>query len=202
MKLQLPLLGLAAVLLSGCGSGFRNWTARTNPADGAILFEANTTDDNTSGYEVGGLDLNVYPIGEKKYLTWARVGSELKGGPVEGFKEKLFILKLPPGLYGTTLSLWVRAALNGVPHLDPPGGAFQNFKVEPGKVTVLGSLDVAMKLRKTATGLSWADSTTTYDDRLPERQRIAKAAALRPEAVSGNWKALIDSAVEDLAAAK
>lgn len=208
MKTKILGLGLIAAFLSGCGANMSNWTARANPAEGAILFEANITDDNTSGFRVRELDMFFYKPGEDRAGHSMILGSEAWGGPVKGFSEKIFLLKLPVGLY-EQVALNMAIVGNEVhwARLDKPGGAWKGFKVEPGKVTVLGSIDIGIKLRLVSNSggtrtFSWDGSTTTWDDRLPARQAVAKAAAIRPEAVSKNWKDPIDTAIQELASSK
>ncbi|MBI3548083.1 MAG: hypothetical protein HY078_03420 [Elusimicrobia bacterium] len=208
MKTKVLGLLLAASMLSGCGGFLHNWTAKSDPSDGGILFEANIADENTSGFLLRDLAMFFYKPGEKSSSTQVGLGGYGWGGAIKGFGEHVFLVKLPPGLYSHA-SLRAGVVGNEVHYisLDQPKGAWHDFKVEPGKVTVMGSLDVNIKLKLVSNNggsrtFTWEGSNTTWDDRLPARQRVAQVAAGRPEAVSGNWKTAIDYAAQELAAAK
>jgi len=185
------------------------WPAR-EPADASAptgaLFKLNV-DADMSGMPVVAVRMYLptyeqavakVPVDQWETLT-------LPGTALNRFPNDVILAPLPPGNYYGS-SIQVDFMGNQVHTVNaPPGGVFAHFKVPPGKVAVLGSIDLAVKnsvLSEDASGKQISTNINARpDSSYAKRLEVVNAALARPEADSLRWRAALEAARGDVEAA-
>ena len=192
-----------AALLAGCASSpleMHPWprTPPQGPPSG-VLFKV-STDLDMSGYYVSMLRIGFSRPQEKDAKTWNDFQHvDIAGDDINKFPNDVVLVALQPGEY-TWTGVKVLFSRNEVHTLDQAvGGAFQHFVVEPGKVTVLGALDVSAAIKVTNTKDDGSQdfkgeiSTKSAGDD-DTRLELLEIAMMRPEAETTGWRMALESA--------
>jgi len=114
------------------------------------------------------------------------------------FPDDLVLVPLKPGHYkGIDVEVWHLPTARGVAsrslHVAAPG-PMDSFDVRPGKLTVLGTMDVKLEIVP-GSATSSAEAVTSDAERL----EILDEALSRPEAQSRGWAGLLGAARGELA---
>lgn len=196
------LAGIAAVVvMAGCSS-VRNLTSfpRSQPAEGGAVFKYKSVQD-TGGFRPEWLWFKFAQTGaDKTYGTYAKIGKGALYSDLGAEVEEMVLVSLPPGEWH--LSIIAEVESRGTDHttkmfwLDPPGGAFAKFQVEPGKVVSLGKLDLLIKVVTTGDSFTWKDSKVSWDDRADVRKAVAREALEDKRAEMGKWTTALETLTE------
>lgn len=200
--------GLAVALLSALASGCTSWAQKAWPpypetvqaGEGAILLKL-TSAAKMSGFRINSVLLMWPDAGETGPHKWSSsqhlrlIGRVVDGGVA--LPDDVVLCDFKPGTYSRLI---VRLFFTGqeMHYIDVETDKPLNLSVEPGKVSVLGRLDLSTVLDVTG----FTDKGTEFD--IKSKVRLddgpdAKAALLRealtrPEADSSRWRAALDDA--------
>jgi hypothetical protein len=195
---------LLAALLAGCGTSspleVHPWP-RTPPqgAMSGVLFKL-STDLDMSGYYVSMVRVGFSRPQEKDAKTWDEFQHvDIDGDEINKFPNDVVLVPLQPGEYVWT-GVKVLFSRNDVHHLDKDvGGAFQRFVVQPGKVTVVGTLEIGAAVKVTNTK---ADGSQDFQGEISvkssgddgARLEVVEMALMRPEAEMRGWRDRLEAA--------
>ena len=190
-------------LVAGCASSpleMHPWPRRPVATSG-VLFKL-SADLDMNGYYVSMVRIGFSRPQEKNTQTWNDFQHvDVDGDEINKFPNDIVLVPLQPGEY-TWCGLKVLFSRNEVHSLDKNvEGAFSHFVVEPGKVTVLGTLDVNAVIKVTN---AKADGSQDFQGEISVRTaaddgtrlELVEMAMMRPEGERTAWGAALESAHE------
>jgi hypothetical protein len=165
------------------------------------LFKV-STDLDMNGYYVSMVRIGFARPQEANAKTWDEFQHvDIDGDDINKFPNDVVLLPLAPGEY-TQTAIKVLFTRNSTHSLDKnAGGPFQHFVVEPGKITVLGTLDISAAIKVTNTN---GDGSQNFDGELSTRTsgsdeirlELVDMALMRPEAERAGWRDGLEAARE------
>lgn len=199
----------AFLLLTGCDKTKKSWPPREEmeqKGEGAILFRL-TSDIQTS-------DFQMYVV----TVRWPKSAAENGDGMMRSQRiedalgkasssppSEVILVRLKPGTYPETAVNW---AFTGHQYhwVETRPEKPIAFTVEPGKITVIGRVDVKANVAVTSQddrGRNFTTaSTMLIDDSLRAKTEALDEALSRPEADSRHWRGLLEAARAALPAAR
>lgn len=203
-----PLLVVLAAALAGCLPAVSSWpdVAVNHAASHQGVLVKMTFDSRLSGYFIFAQEVYFlsptdppddarpsFPVHHSQFYSAGRYG-------LNRFPSDLLLIPLKPGHYsGIEVTLWYTPTMTGqagVPAQNLRVRApdeLGSFDVEPGKITVLGTI-----LSKVKIGVSDAEGSSTADTGVPEKLEVIDEALSRPEAESRGWEGLLRVARAEL----
>jgi hypothetical protein len=198
----------ASFLLSGCSfRALKSWPPRQEMdqrKQGAILLKL-TADMKMSAFQFQGIRL-IWRTGKKGMGDASLVNSlRIRPDMQNQFSNDVLLVPLEPGIYTETV-----VAVNFIGHeaqlveLTPQKPLI--FTVEPGKITVIGRLDLNLLLNVISQTEDSRQFTTNalvrVDDGAQAKTEILEEALRRPESDTLQWRDALEAARAGLSAAR